>query len=63
LGQISRLYEVDLRNNQFHSIDKFIPLPPILTFCDLSSNPFKCPIPNWTNQKCKASCSNPSPHS
>ncbi len=44
-------------NNQFTSFNSSVPRPKRKKiYCDASNNPFKCPIPEWVSQSCKATC-------
>jgi len=56
LGQLSNLKWLGLNNNQFQFINEVTALPLSLGYCDMSSNPFVCPVPQWTKSKCHALC-------
>jgi len=57
---LPNLQQFFLSNNRLTQIDSATQ-PNQLNSCDLSHNPFKCPIPGWTQWKCSAGCSNIKP--
>jgi hypothetical protein len=56
LGQLNNITHLFLSNNQLQYINWKFQRPVKLSDCDMSSNKFKCPIPDWTKMKCTATC-------
>jgi len=56
LGELNRLQSLQLQNNQLQYISPSMKQPPMISECDLSHNPFSCPLPNWVLVKCAGSC-------
>jgi Leucine-rich repeat (LRR) protein len=55
-SQFRALQMLDISNNNFTTVRSEVLLPPLLTSCDASNNPFKCPIPRWLKTECGATC-------
>jgi len=51
------LWYLSLENNQLQYIPVHLDKLQSLTVCSMNSNPFSCPIPEWTRKYCGANCS------
>jgi Leucine-rich repeat (LRR) protein len=48
---------LDFSQNKLSHIPISCPTPKLLWNCDLSRNPFQCPVPAWSVSICRANCS------
>lgn len=55
LSFANELMWLSVQNNTFGILD--MPTPPkSIAKCNMDSNPFVCPVPQWAQQKCQAAC-------
>eukprot|EP01117_Protostelium_nocturnum_P021037 TRINITY_DN997_c0_g1_i2.p1 TRINITY_DN997_c0_g1~~TRINITY_DN997_c0_g1_i2.p1 ORF type:complete len:1328 (+),score=430.37 TRINITY_DN997_c0_g1_i2:1731-5714(+) len=54
-GSVS-LLKLNLRNNRFNDSTNLWGLPSSVNTCDISNNPYECPLPTAARERCRAIC-------
>jgi len=55
-GELANIYYLMVEYNQLQYIPLSLKQPPYLSECELSHNPFSCPLPDWVLTMCSATC-------